>query len=271
MVADMVFPFCWAAHLLLFLLASGLVQAADADAWTALNASVAGRLGRAEPLARPCFATYRNEETAPIDDAACAAVRADYTANAARVDVPGAYMQQQSEACLGDPTDQCLLDGNGVPASVPAVCGQGSVPDYYLEVRDADDIVAALAFVRDSAAAAAAAAVPLVVKNTGHDYLMRSSGRGALALWLRRLRGLVHHDAFTPAGCGRSVGRALTAAAGELTGDALVFAAAYNSTLVAGYVRQPPLFLFSLIISPLPFPFPHSIYFFPFWSCPSLS
>lgn len=257
MVSDMtVSPLRRAACLLLLLTSRPVLACGggggDDAAWEALNATVSGRLGRAEPWARPCFSTYGGAAV-PVDEAACAAVRAGYTANAARVGVPGAYMAQQSEACLAEPADQCLLNGAVAPAGLPAapaVCGQGSVPDRYLEVRDADDVVAALAFAR------ARRDVPLAVKNSGHDYMTRNSGRGTLALWLHRLKGLAHHDAFTPAGCAESVGPALTAAAGELTGDALVFANAHNGTLVAGYVRPPPLFLV-VFLPPLPFsPFP---------------
>ncbi|RYP89869.1 hypothetical protein DL770_004021 [Monosporascus sp. CRB-9-2] len=200
------------------------------DMWRRLNQTVHGRLHTNEPLSRSCFSTY-NGERADVDEAACAAVRDNYGTLAFRLEYPGAYITVQDEMCLSDPADQCLLDNTVVPAAMPlegSSCNQGSVPDYYIEVEEASDVVAAFQFAK-------ANKVPVVIKNSGHDYMSRNSQKGALSLWVHNLKGLTHHDEFTPEGCRDSVGRAITAGAGEITGDLYAFASAHNSTFVGGY------------------------------------
>jgi hypothetical protein len=40
----------------------------------------------------------------------------------------------------------------------------------------------------------------LTVKNTGHDHLGRSSGKGSIAIWTHYMKGRKWHDAFVPHG-----------------------------------------------------------------------
>lgn len=57
-----------------------------------------------------------------------------------------------------------------------ATCYQGNLPDYYIDVRKVSDIQAGLNFADEHG-------IPLVIKNTGHDYKGRSAGRHSLAIW----------------------------------------------------------------------------------------
>ena len=210
----------------------------DKDIWASLNATLNGRLRRLEPLAKPCFPNF-DGQSVPLDEAACTAVRSNYTTGALRDEHPAGFMNPQSEMCLSDPADQCLLDATTQPAGMPgpdATCGRGSVPAHYIEVRSASDVVPALSFAR----AHRDGGVYLAVKNSGHDFMTRNSGGGsaALMLWMHRLKGMTFHETFVPDGCdspdaeGR---RALTAAAGASTGDAFAFAAAHGSLVLGGY------------------------------------
>lgn len=213
------------------------------DVVAALNSTLGGALRRGEPVARPCFSSYDGEAVA-VDEAACAAVRANYTANAFRAARGPAYMNLQSEACLSDAADQCLLDTGVSPPAVPAdgaACRQGSVPAYYVAVSDADAVVAAVRFADRQPAGSG---VRLSIKNSGHDYMTRNGGRASggeisVELWVHELRGLTYHDDFVPAGCeggdATGVGKAVTVAAGETTGDAFEFAAANGAMLLGGY------------------------------------
>ncbi|XXG96205.1 hypothetical protein Hte_002486 [Hypoxylon texense] len=135
--------------------------------------------------------------------------------------------------CLGDPLDQCTLNNTVLPAPEPAPgasCNQGSVPSYDIEVLEVSDINAVLNFTKRYR-------VPLVIKNSGHDYLTRNSQKGAIALWVHKLQGLVFHDDFIPAGCREhsTAGRAITAGTGVSTGDIYDFADKHGSTFVGGY------------------------------------
>ncbi len=174
-----------------------------------------------------------NGVSVDVDETSCNAVRDNYSTNAFRVGIPGAYMLLQGEMCISNPEDQCLLDSTTSPAGVPAPgssCNQGSVPSYFIEVQEAADAIAAFEFSR-------AHNVSLAIKNSGHDYMSRNSQKGSLGLWVHTLKGLEYHEDFTPEGCGGGggVGRAITVAAGEITSDIYAFVAARNSTFVGGY------------------------------------
>ncbi|KAI6083125.1 FAD-binding domain-containing protein [Hypoxylon rubiginosum] len=217
-----------------------LARAQDAAAWVALNSSVGGRLYSATPLALPCFSQYNGNNVAP-DTAACATVRENYRTNTFRADSPAGYMYLQDEMCLGEPLNQCVLDNTVDPALAPWLgtssdpeaapsCNQGSVPPYYLEVQEVADITQALTFSRQHG-------VPLIIKNSGHDFMTRNSQKGSLSLWVHRLDGLAYHDDFVPEGCAQtsSVGRAIAAGTGASTASIMEFASQHGSTFIGGY------------------------------------
>ncbi|KAI0120799.1 FAD-binding domain-containing protein [Hypoxylon sp. NC0597] len=202
------------------------------EAWTMLNVSVDGRLHAARPFALPCYSLYNGNAIA-VDEAACSLIRDNYTTNSIRADAPNGYLNLQGEICLGDPLDQCTLDNTIIPAPEPAMgtsCNQGSVPSYYIEVETISDINTALNFTREYR-------VPLVIKNSGHDYMTRNSQKGSLALWMHKLQDLAFRENFVPEGCPDdfNVGRAITAGTGVSTNDMYEFAHKHESTFVGGY------------------------------------
>ncbi|KAI1653267.1 FAD-binding domain-containing protein [Daldinia decipiens] len=202
------------------------------ELWTSLNISVDGRLHAIRPFALPCYSFYNGNEVT-IDEAACTLIREKYVTNSIRAERPSGYMNLQGEICLGDPINQCALDNTAAPAAKPAPgasCNQGSVPSYYIEVEKISDIIATLNFTQYHG-------VPLVIKNSGHDYMTRNSQKGSLALWVHKLQGLTIHNNFLPEGCGADlrVGRAITAGTGVSTGDIYNFAYKHESTFIGGY------------------------------------
>ncbi|RYP57380.1 hypothetical protein DL769_009517 [Monosporascus sp. CRB-8-3] len=141
------------------------------------------------------------------------------------------------ELGLSGPADQCLLENTIVPAAMPLEGStqgstQGSVLGYYIEIGQAPGVVAAFQFAKGKK-------VPVVIKNGGHDYMSRNSQKGTLSLWVHNLKGVTHHDDFTPEGCRDSVGRVITAEAGEITGNLYAFASTDNSAFVGGYSSTP--------------------------------
>jgi hypothetical protein len=102
------------------------------------------------------------------------------------------------------------------------------MPAAYIEVRSVKDVQSALAFVKRTK-------IPLVVKNSGHDHKGRSSGVGALALWMERLKQPMRIvKGFIPEGCASSIADAVTFSTGE-DFDALVkFMDGRGYTVVAG-------------------------------------
>ncbi|KAJ7754480.1 FAD-binding domain-containing protein [Mycena metata] len=200
-----------------------------ATQWAALNSSIGGRLHVGIPLARPCFTLA--DTAGNINATECAAVRQGWTNNLFLVEQFGAYMNTQWGSCQAT-AQTCLIDGLNVsdptPSDPPNVCEQGSVPPYYIDVRDASDVRKAFAFSEING-------VPLVVKNTGHDYKGRSSAPGSLALWTHNLQSLSYNESFVPVGCSASHAKpGVTMGAGSIFNDIVAFAEENNITVMTG-------------------------------------
>jgi hypothetical protein len=141
-------------------------------------------------------------------------------------------MNNQDEMWASDPTDQCLLDSSDPTdplAYADADCRQGNLPSHYLEVQSPGDVIEAFKFSQCSGK-------KLVVKNSGHDYLTRSSGRDTLSLWTRNLRDMQYSPGFIPQGSKTARKyNAITVGAGVNFGEAYEFAQKYNVTILGGY------------------------------------
>ncbi|KAF8887146.1 hypothetical protein BD779DRAFT_530703 [Infundibulicybe gibba] len=141
--------------------------------WEALKKQLPGRLFQGSPFAQPCFSQTFNSTS-------CDRVRLGYLDELTRSNNSGAYIQPQWETCQRS-GEQCLLDSSNpnstIPSSSPFQCQSGSIPDYFIDVHEAKDVSLAFAFSKKTG-------VPLIVKNTGHDYKGRSSAPHSLALWV---------------------------------------------------------------------------------------
>lgn len=67
------------------------------------------------------------------------------------------------------------------PALKNVQCTLGNLAQYAIKVTDAASAIAGVKFAKQKN-------IRLTVKNTGHDYLGRSMGRGSLALWTHNLK-----------------------------------------------------------------------------------
>ncbi|KAH0586775.1 hypothetical protein H2248_005624 [Termitomyces sp. 'cryptogamus'] len=195
--------------------------------WASLNSTVGGRLFEGVPFAQPCY-------TRGFNSTECLAVRASYLDEVARTESPGAYIQTQWETCQTVKDDQCLLDSIDPNVREPVLqsrqCKLGSVPEYFIDIQSAEDVAAAFQFVRRTR-------VPLVIKNTGHDYKGRSSVPHSLALWTHNLKKISYDPEFVPEGCSQSK-PGVTFGAGVQWGEAYPFAEAHNITIVGGSDRS---------------------------------
>jgi FAD/FMN-containing dehydrogenase len=81
--------------------------------------------------------------------------------------------------------------------------------------------------------------IRLVVKNSGHDYIGRSSGGNSLSIWVHHMKGIQIHDkSFTPKNCSVAIeGVAITAAAGTQMLETYQQTSAINYTVVGGNGR----------------------------------
>lgn len=196
------------------------------------NATVGGRVRSLTPFSLPCFSSYKGQ-TVARDNAACTAIQANYSNPWLRTNSPNGYMNNQAEVWASDPSDQCLLDDSNPAdplAYVNAACRQGNMPSHYLEVQSQKDVIEAFRFSKKSGK-------QLVIKNSGHDYLTRSSGRDSLSLWMRNLRSMHYNPAFVPHGCNNAARKynAITVGAGVNFDEAYTFAEQHNVTILGGY------------------------------------
>ncbi|KAL2844064.1 hypothetical protein BJY01DRAFT_264075 [Aspergillus pseudoustus] len=137
--------------------------------WDALNSTVGGRLIATVPIGSPCHdPTY--------DADACAELQANWNYPQTHYPSSSSIMQQFFANRSCDPfTDR----------STP--CELGNYVSYSVAVESSDDVVAAVKFAQTNN-------IRFVIKNTGHDYLGRSTGAGALSVWTHKLNSIEYFD-----------------------------------------------------------------------------
>jgi FAD/FMN-containing dehydrogenase len=98
-----------------------------------------------------------------------------------------------------------------------------------IEVESPEDVQYAFGFSKVSK-------IPLVIKNTGHDYKGRSSAPGSLALWMHKLKSITRDEKFVPEGCPAdfAANDAVTMGAGVQWREAYQFADKHDITLAGG-------------------------------------
>lgn len=103
------------------------------------------------------------------------------------------------------------------------LCAQGNLAQYAINVSSAEDVIAGIRFAQEKN-------VRLIIKNTGHDFLGRSAGKGSLALWMHNLKQtqfLNYNSRFY-------TGPAVRLGAGVEYGDAYPEASARRRRIVGG-------------------------------------
>ena len=122
---------------------------------------------------------------------------------------------------------QCFIN-----ASLTSPCDAGLVPRYSVNATSTEDIQKAVNF-------ASQHDLYLVIKNTGHDHLGRSSGAGAFAIWTHNLKGREWHNDFVAHGApwGTEGQHAVTLQAGEQWLDVYRDAARHKRIVVGGAAR----------------------------------
>ncbi|KAJ5893196.1 hypothetical protein N7504_009887 [Penicillium tannophilum] len=137
--------------------------------WSSLNQTVGGRLVATVPIGSPCHApTY--------DAAACATLQANWTLPETHLDSSSSVMQtyfaNQSCDAFTAKDRPCLL---------------GNYVNYAVNVSTSEDVVSAIQFAQNNS-------IRFVVRNTGHDYMGRSTGAGALSVWTHHLNSIDYQD-----------------------------------------------------------------------------
>ncbi|PWY84973.1 FAD binding domain protein [Aspergillus heteromorphus CBS 117.55] len=137
--------------------------------WTLLNATLNGKLISTTPLASICHTTPNHP---PYNASACQTLRADWPLPKTHYTSPSSPMAPWFN------TETC---NPFLPPDAP--CTLGALPAYVVNATCADDYIQTINFARTHN-------LRLVIRNTGHDYLGKSTGSGALALWTHHLKDM---------------------------------------------------------------------------------
>lgn len=105
-----------------------------------------------------------------------------------------------------------------------ASCVLGNMASYAVNVSTAADVAAGLGFARKHN-------IRLTIKNTGHDSLGRSAGRGSLALWTHNLKSIALHNYTSQ----HYTGPAIKLGAGVQAYEAYAAAAAGGLRVTGGF------------------------------------
>ncbi|KAK2008927.1 FAD binding domain-containing protein [Colletotrichum eremochloae] len=148
--------------------------------WDALNTTVGGNLIATVPLGSPCHdPTY--------DAATCASLQSKWQSEEIHMNSSSSIMAPffANQSC--DPFQ---------PESRPCLLGNYVV--YAVDAKTPEHIKATMAFAQEHN-------IRFIVRNTGHDYLGRSTGAGALAVWTHSMNSAEIVDWNTAAYQGKAV------------------------------------------------------------------
>ncbi|CCO36641.1 hypothetical protein BN14_10783 [Rhizoctonia solani AG-1 IB] len=121
----------------------------------------------------------------------------------------------------------------GIDTPRNATCDQGFVPHYSVDAQSETHVSEAVKFADKHN-------LRLVVKNTGHDFLGRSSGEGSFGIWTHNLKGINFTNSFVVDGCPQNETSqpAVTVKAAEQWLDVYKAADAQNVSVVGGAARS---------------------------------
>ncbi|KAM0811389.1 putative Fad-dependent isoamyl alcohol oxidase [Seiridium cardinale] len=139
----------------------------DSSAWATLNDTVNGNLIASVPIPSVCHDAPFNV----YNSSACQTVQKDYDqVNLVNLggapDILSTYFKNYTCDPFTDRSEPCEL---------------GNLASYVINVTGVCDIQAGIKFSRENN-------VRLVIKNTGHDYAGKSTGRGGLTIWTHYLK-----------------------------------------------------------------------------------
>lgn len=146
--------------------------------WKVFNCTIDGRLRSSHPFPLPCFASYHNSSGTfnNFQDAeACQNVEDKLKSSQSLVSKFGSYHNPSFATCMAT-GQRCTLSPDHNTGLTNETCFQGSIPEYYVDVKGVRDLQKTLLFARKHK-------IPITVKNTGHDFRGRSSAPNTLGIW----------------------------------------------------------------------------------------
>ncbi|KAK8131816.1 FAD binding domain-containing protein [Apiospora sp. TS-2023a] len=181
--------------------------------WEQLNQTVDGRLLATVPIAAACHRTLFGQSNRRFDQAACDALRDVWN-------FPETHLPSSSS-----PMAYPFSNNSCNPFLGPDTpCTLGSHVVYSVNATQTSHLQAAVAFARSHN-------IRLVIRNTGHDYLGKSTGAHSLGVWTHHLKSIDLIDNYKSTSY---TGRALRVAAGVEGIEAYTFAHAHGLAIVGG-------------------------------------
>lgn len=180
--------------------------------WKVFNLLLGGQnLIKTVPFAAPCYSEFGG-----VDQAKCDYITANWVNNS--------YIH------IEDPTSINSVLFQGMTCMPPTInpgettCTVGGYPEYAIDVRNVAQVQLAVNLARNLN-------LRLVVKNTGHDFGAKSTGKGALSIWTHNLKQIKFYDNYRQDGY---FGPAFKLGAGVQAYDVYEAAHRHHVTLVGG-------------------------------------
>ncbi|KAL8778665.1 MAG: hypothetical protein Q9213_007313 [Squamulea squamosa] len=184
--------------------------------WSSLNSTIAGKLIKNVQPAAPCYPGHYQ------DIAKCEYVNSQWTSQDYQTSTP---------IGLSYPTESCPVLNLTAGQQPSQSCTLGDQPVYSVNATNASDVAKGVRFAKKYN-------LRLVIRDTGHDLLRRSTGYGSLQIWIKYLRtGVTFQQTFSPSsGCTKSTwrGSAFEIGGGYTWSDILGEAASKNVIVVSG-------------------------------------
>ncbi|KAI4704725.1 hypothetical protein J4E89_009602 [Alternaria sp. Ai002NY15] len=182
----------------------------EESVWSTFDNLLGGALIKTTPIAAPC---YKDSAWNDYNEAKCADISARFTTSDLHTSDPTSMMWPLSQGRTCMPTD----DPSGT-------CTLGSYASYSIDVENVAQVQLGVNFARNMN-------LRLTVKNTGHDYIGKSSGAGALSLWTHNLKDVQFIEQYDSA---EYSGPAFKAGAGVQGFEILEAARDHDVTVMAG-------------------------------------
>lgn len=179
------------------------------DIWEAFNRTLGGKLVATVPIASPCHDTFQGVEYDPVD---CAHIQKNWVDPQFHIESSHSTMA----AFFANKSCDPFTDSS-------ARCDIGSYVIYAVAATNVTDYSTTISFAREHN-------IRLVIRNTGHDYMGKSTGAGALALWTHHIKDITIFDFESP----DYTGKAMKVGAGVQAGEAQDAANAQGYIVVEG-------------------------------------
>ncbi|KAJ5622745.1 FAD/FMN-containing dehydrogenase [Penicillium lividum] len=181
--------------------------------WATFNQTVGGRLIATTPIASAC---HTNDGFEEYSASACDTLRANWELPQTHYEssssiMSGFYANQSCDAFV-NPANRCII---------------GTYVQYSVRVESALDVQKTIAFTT-------AHGIRLVTRNTGHDYLGKSTGAGAVAIWTHHLKDIEFLDYQSSF----YTGKAIKVGAGVQMFESNAAAYKHGLTVVGGNCRS---------------------------------